>query len=55
MNVAGESVPSDPTDWFDTLQTAPNVPPSDLDLRVLNETAIKIGWTVSITGELELH
>ena len=48
-NIVGQSGPSNPTLWFDTLQAAPEVPPSDVSVRPLNETAMIVRWTVRIS------
>lgn len=46
-NVAGQSDPSQPTRWFETLQAPPDRPPTDVSVRALNETAVRVRWTVS--------
>ncbi len=46
-NIAGRSLASTPTDWFETIQAPPSHPPADVTVRGLNETAIRVGWTVS--------
>jgi len=45
-NVAGRSPPSQPTLWFNTLQTSPSAPPSDVIVRPFNETALLVRWAV---------
>jgi len=47
-NIADTSNPSDPTYWFETIQAAPYNPPSDVSMRAVNETAVRVSWTVSI-------
>jgi len=46
VNVAGQSPPSQPTAWFDTLQAAPSRPPTGLIVRPLSETALLVRWAV---------
>lgn len=46
-NIAGQSVPSAPTAWFDTLKTVPTTAPGDLTVRALNESALVVRWMVS--------
>lgn len=45
-NIAGQSNASDATQWFDTLQALPSAPPSDVTVRAINETSIRIRWMV---------
>lgn len=45
-NIAGRSNASEATPWFDTLQALPSAPPSDVTVRAINETSIRIRWMV---------
>jgi len=45
-NIAGQSPPSQPTVWFNTLQAIPSTPPTEIRVRALNETALLLRWAV---------
>jgi len=46
VNVVGQSLPSEPSDWFNTLQARPSAPPTELLVRALNQTALHVRWAV---------
>ena len=46
QNIAGQSPPSQPTVWFDTLQDLPSAPPTGVMVRPFNETALLVRWAV---------
>ena len=46
-NTAGSSEPSEPTRWFETIQAPPSNPPQEVTVLAVNETAIRVRWTVS--------
>ena len=48
VNIAGKSPPSRPTLWFDTIQAPPASPPEEVTVRAVNETALRVRWTVSL-------
>ena len=48
VNIAGQSPVSQPTLWFDTIQAPPASPPTDVTVRAVNETALRVRWTVSL-------
>jgi len=52
VNVVGQSNPSQPTMWFDTLKAIPSVPPSNIVTRTWNETSLLIRWIVSYSFHL---
>ncbi|CAH1794891.1 unnamed protein product [Owenia fusiformis] len=45
QNVAGISPPSEPTSKFQTIQAAPSMPPKNVTVRAVNETAVRVRWT----------
>ena len=47
VNIAGQSGPSQPSLWFDTIQAPPASPPQEVTVRAVNETALRVRWTVS--------
>ncbi|XP_069123043.1 protein sidekick-like [Argopecten irradians] len=44
VNIVGPSLPSQPTRKFQTLQSAPSVPPDNVTVRAQNATALRISW-----------
>ena len=46
-NIAGQSEPSEPTSWFETMQAAPAQPPADVTMRAVDDTQMRVTWTVS--------
>ncbi|XP_055334762.1 protein sidekick-like [Paramacrobiotus metropolitanus] len=50
-NVVGQSAPSRPSDWFQTLADSPSNPPGNLTLRAINATAIRARWTPLVTDQ----
>ena len=46
QNIAGQSPPSQPTDWFDTLQALPSSPPTEVAVRSVSATALLVRWAV---------
>jgi len=46
VNIAGQSLPSQPTAWFTTLQALPSAPPTAVTVRPFNETALLVRWAV---------
>ena len=46
VNIAGQSPPSEPSDWFNTLQAKPSAPPTEVLVRPINQTALRIRWAV---------
>ena len=46
-NVLGRSTASEPTAPFETMQASPAQPPDDVTIRAVNETALRVTWTVS--------
>ena len=47
-NVVGASEPSEPSPEFQTLQAEPAHPPSNMTVRAMSATEIKVRWIVSI-------
>jgi protein sidekick len=47
VNIIGKSPPSRPTNLFQTIQATPSVAPGNVTVRAVNETAIRVRWTVS--------
>ncbi|OWA50313.1 Protein sidekick [Hypsibius exemplaris] len=50
-NVVGPSLPSQPSDWFQTLPASPSNPPGNFTLRAINATAIRARWTPLVTSQ----
>jgi len=46
VNIVGQSPPSEPSDWFNTLQAKPSEPPTEVLVRPVNETALHVRWAV---------
>ena len=47
-NIAGQSERSEPSSWFQTIQAAPTSAPEEVTVRAINETALRVRWTVSM-------
>jgi len=46
VNIAGQSSPSQPSAWFNTLQAIPSNPPTRLIVRPVSHTALHVQWLV---------
>ena len=55
VNIAGQSEPSTPSLWFDTIQAAPTSPPQEVTVWAVNETALRVRWMVSIVQRCNIN
>lgn len=44
-NVVGPSPPSEPSQWFQTIQAPPAHPPRNVTVRAVNAHALRVRWT----------
>ncbi|XP_022645750.1 protein sidekick-like isoform X5 [Varroa destructor] len=50
-NVVGQSEPSSPTKFFETLQAPPTKPPQNVTVRSVNATALRVRWTPLVQAD----